>query len=674
MSYESLAIAVDLLTASNNELTAAAESVRTASETARDRAQGFAVDVLTTLTETQDLTLQAQQAALDAADSALALATGVTTAEAAAVQAGSARDSAAVSAADTLAAKTAVQAVAVEVQQSADEVEETKNVIVPLVTTAQQSATEAGASAVLAAAAHDAILLNNNIKDTVAQGLAATVSGEYFSVPSAESAEYLILYKNDAGSALEIKRYPSQNAVANKLGTYSTSNNRVPLWVDSVKNVPVWLENGMLAATGLAQSFLDMVINAVGLKRVIPTNNSSNALVPLFVDSANNVPVWLENGLFAASGLSPSLISAILPNVTANINLAKSHSDSRTLYKYRANAAKLRTGSLSQVNVIITGDSWAELSPMSQAIADRLYALFGKSSDGWVSINTGTNTLNGITAVLVGLWNTYDASTGGLAGVAPDHGCGIDGRSMWTTATDARYIVNLVTSTEVEIFYQDLDGTFQYKASDSATWNTVVCGNTDTTMSVKLTGMADNTPRTIEVRTIGNTGTVRVHGLYFTRSAVSGAVLSKCGNSGAIAQNLAVYASQIGYYAAKMNPSLLGIILSTNDYRVGVTIADFKAHITTLVNAYRAAVPDMGIILIAPARTDGVATVPLVQFRDALSQLAVSLGCEFYSLYDEFGTWAQMNALGGFNDGFHPSNSGAALSAGRLATLFLNDR
>lgn len=44
---------------------------------------------------------------------------------------------------------------------------------------------------------------------TKAAGLAATVSGGFFSVPSDSAAEYLILYRNDAGSATELKRYPS---------------------------------------------------------------------------------------------------------------------------------------------------------------------------------------------------------------------------------------------------------------------------------------------------------------------------------------------------------------------------------------------------------------------------------------------------------------------------------
>lgn len=46
-----------------------------------------------------------------------------------------------------------------------------------------------------------------------ASGLAGTVNGSYFSVVSADGEEYLILYKNLAGVAVEIKRYPSAVAL-----------------------------------------------------------------------------------------------------------------------------------------------------------------------------------------------------------------------------------------------------------------------------------------------------------------------------------------------------------------------------------------------------------------------------------------------------------------------------
>lgn len=52
--------------------------------------------------------------------------------------------------------------------------------------------------------------------DTTA-GLAATVNGEYFNVPSAEADESLILYRNDSGVATEITRTPNNLAVDNAI-------------------------------------------------------------------------------------------------------------------------------------------------------------------------------------------------------------------------------------------------------------------------------------------------------------------------------------------------------------------------------------------------------------------------------------------------------------------------
>lgn len=51
------------------------------------------------------------------------------------------------------------------------------------------------------------------VPDTAA-GLAATIDGQYFSVPSADPAEYMTLYRNNAGVAEDtLKRYPSSAAV-----------------------------------------------------------------------------------------------------------------------------------------------------------------------------------------------------------------------------------------------------------------------------------------------------------------------------------------------------------------------------------------------------------------------------------------------------------------------------
>lgn len=79
-------------------------------------------------------------------------------------------------------------------------------------------ADRAGSEAERAEAARDAAMANSKIYPDTAAGLAEVADSQYFSVPSAESSEYLILYKNNAGSAVEVKRYPSASAVSDLAG------------------------------------------------------------------------------------------------------------------------------------------------------------------------------------------------------------------------------------------------------------------------------------------------------------------------------------------------------------------------------------------------------------------------------------------------------------------------
>ncbi len=64
--------------------------------------------------------------------------------------------------------------------------------------------------------------LSAGIYASTAAGLAATVPGKYFSVPTADANDYLILYQNNAGTALEVKRYPSAAAVSGVTSRVST--------------------------------------------------------------------------------------------------------------------------------------------------------------------------------------------------------------------------------------------------------------------------------------------------------------------------------------------------------------------------------------------------------------------------------------------------------------------
>lgn len=78
---------------------------------------------------------------------------------------------------------------------------------------AVNSSSAAEVSKNLAEIARDAAQLSSGIYATTAEGLTKTEVGRYFSTPSPDSREYLILYKNNAGVALQISAYPSAAAI-----------------------------------------------------------------------------------------------------------------------------------------------------------------------------------------------------------------------------------------------------------------------------------------------------------------------------------------------------------------------------------------------------------------------------------------------------------------------------
>lgn len=80
---------------------------------------------------------------------------------------------------------------------------------------AKISETNAAESKRLAEAARDVANSSAGIYQDTTSGLAGTATGDYFSVPSPLDDEVLILYRNDAGIATEVKRYPSAAWVEN---------------------------------------------------------------------------------------------------------------------------------------------------------------------------------------------------------------------------------------------------------------------------------------------------------------------------------------------------------------------------------------------------------------------------------------------------------------------------
>lgn len=108
---------------------------------------------------------------------------------------------------------------------------------------ATTQAGQAAAAKTAAEAARDAAIASADIYATTAAGIAATTTGKYFSVPSVDSNEYLILYLNSAGTAVEKKRYPSVAAVpiVGVEGVYNLVNPAAPVMVGGLNSLGNWI-------------------------------------------------------------------------------------------------------------------------------------------------------------------------------------------------------------------------------------------------------------------------------------------------------------------------------------------------------------------------------------------------------------------------------------------------
>lgn len=97
----------------------------------------------------------------------------------------------------------------------------------------------AEASADRAEVAADYANATGKIYDSTVIGLlpANTAPDQYFSVPSSQSSEFLILYKNVLGVAVEVKRYPSEGYVTALL------NNQINISADLIRTQTIVVQN-----------------------------------------------------------------------------------------------------------------------------------------------------------------------------------------------------------------------------------------------------------------------------------------------------------------------------------------------------------------------------------------------------------------------------------------------
>ncbi|MCQ0809112.1 GDSL-type esterase/lipase family protein [Klebsiella pneumoniae] len=476
------------------------------------------------------------------------------------------------------------------------------------------------------------------------------------------------------------RKMPSQHAVDEASDSANLALERVPeekvmpalvpVVRDMAGNVPIYLENGELDAKAVTGSFSDKV---AGKGTVIPTlaemvqkEKISPQLVPLFKDDAGMVPVYLVDGRLAVKGIDSSFVDLVYAALIGLFQPNQKYTDARTAWRWRTAKTKYKLSVTSKLKVGFTGDSWTEKKAIPQMMANILYSEYSKAGEGWINFASANgDTLNGMSFNISG-WTTYDASE---TTAAPTYGCALDGLCLYATGTAARITLNAVSATGLSIYYKDTTGTFRYTI-DGGTPIVVTGAGTGDVTKVDITGLANGTHQLV-IDLTGNTDTVVIYGVYATISS-NGVEIQKFGNANITADGYTKVLGNISYFAQQLNPDIIFMIIGTNDYRLGRTLSNFYTALSAWVQAYKTALPDTALVLIAPPQCNASGSYPLSSYRDVMRQVANENHVEFFSLYDDFpAAYATANTYGLWNDALHLNNNGADFLSRQLYKYFL---
>lgn len=151
--------------------------------------------------------------------------------------------------------------------------------------------------------ARDTLNLNVGRKSDIATGLVQTVPGQSFTVLADNAAHYIIEYENRAGVAIEIKRYPSADAVQrvesdtrdqrmtltkNGMSFYKGVGPIHPLMIDAVNRILLGFDSGSNKLVGPGLLTRSDIFTNLAKKRTVDFKGAG-PIYPLLTDANNRV-------------------------------------------------------------------------------------------------------------------------------------------------------------------------------------------------------------------------------------------------------------------------------------------------------------------------------------------------------------------------------------------------
>lgn len=510
--------------------------------------------------------------------------------------------------------------------------------------------------------------------------LVAVVNNLNSSLPSYHQSPYLVAFHVDRnGQVPAWYRYgklgfagvesDSAQRLLNASYSFFPIQMSANLWafgVDSNGKVPMWCRNGAWGAAAIEPDTADRVIKSA---RSFSSYNMSPNNVALYVDTIGQVPIRLIGGAFDAADVTQKTAKIIGDKIGANGNVAVRSTSGSTLYSMRIKKAKLKKGVSGRLVGMAVGDSWSEFYNISQALANRMYADWGpRAGAGWFQLITDPSSRWENMIVTRSGWTEYDAS---YSNAQPPYGCGVDGIAYYTSANNATASITNVKDTTGTVFYYDGNGTFVIGVG--GTTKTVTGTGSGEYRNTSIPGLTSGLD-TVTITTTGNTGVVCLHGLVFETELNSGCLMHKCGNGGTwAAQHTNFITPRIQFFAQKLNPDFIVVNLGTNDFLQSRTTETYITGLNGIIDSWRAILPDVGIILVSPPVPNAEGRTPMVDFRNAMRNVARDKMVEWYDLYDDMPKdWATGNVMGWWKDSYHPNDVGAEQIVNTMFELLLN--
>lgn len=563
---------------------------------------------------------------------------------------------------------------------------------------ANKAALEADRAELAASAA----MVSGKIYPDTITGLAATTNDQYFTVPSPDSNEYLILYKNDVGDALEIKRYPSAALVDFLRGTEPAGP--VPQFFESLDpeiaptiiisptgKVVAELPDprvGSLVETAVVSGFYETLDPEVSGVLILSAGGNQVAAIGSEAERLAALETEIQAARGSRSVLADRLDAGLTPygdHLGAMFNVESMAESHIRLYRIKAGITT------EQLVIVLIGDSYIDgTAYWVENFAKQMQTEFGNAGAGfvgfgWWAANSGTWTAG---SQPTGISGATRRDIVYLVQIIGTWGCTYNSAS---TSAPALYRINSSEigayvrfnlpsgHTAARLFYSG-DGTGAVSVSwdDGSTWSTDIALTGNPSGYADLTGVPSGAA-TVRIKVVsGNVGLCGVD----LRSDAAGVRINRLGASGSqTAQWANVDPAQWGNQLAAFGANAIGVLLGTNDQIFSVQPDTSKSRMVTIINNIKSACPVADVWQICAAEnanTPKAYVMPLytAQFR----KVAVDGGHGFVDLQQSFGNpanAAEQYKFGSLRplldaDNVHPSTRGGYAIAAANYRLLTN--